>query len=117
MSKSDTFEADILKLIFNATAIANLADNAATSPFTTLGMALHTADPGETGTQTTSEATSALTWPELPAGGLSLGLLQLRQAQLLTLIFQHARVERIQSHMLRSGPMQAELAKSFTPGS
>ena len=57
MSKSDTFEADILKLIFNATAIANLADNAATAPFTTLGMALHTADPGETGTQTTSEAT------------------------------------------------------------
>jgi hypothetical protein len=56
MSKSDTFESDMLKLIFNATAIANLADNAATSPLTQLFVALHTADPGEAGTQATSEA-------------------------------------------------------------
>lgn len=55
--KSDTFENDWLKLVFNATAIANLADNAATSPLTNLFVALHTADPGDTGTQTTSEAT------------------------------------------------------------
>lgn len=57
MSKGDTFENDLLKLIFNATAIANIADNAATSPLTNLFVALHTADPGETGTQATSEAT------------------------------------------------------------
>lgn len=57
MSKSDTFEADFLKLIFNATAIANIADNAAASPLTQLFVALHTADPGETGTQATNEAT------------------------------------------------------------
>lgn len=57
MSKSDAFEADLLKIIFNATAIANIADNAATSPLTNLFVALHTADPGETGTQATSEAT------------------------------------------------------------
>jgi hypothetical protein len=55
MSKSDTFENDLLKLIFNATAIANIADNAATSPLTNLYIALHSADPGETGTQSTSE--------------------------------------------------------------
>ena len=55
MSKSDTFENDLLKLIFNATAIANLADNAATAPLTNLSVALHTADPGEAGTQTTNE--------------------------------------------------------------
>lgn len=55
MSKGDTFENDILKLIFNATGIADLADNDATSPATTLTVALHTADPGETGTQATSE--------------------------------------------------------------
>lgn len=55
--KSDTFENDWLKLVFNATAIANLADNAATSPLTNLFVALHTADPGDTGTQSTSEAT------------------------------------------------------------
>lgn len=56
MSKSDTFENDLLKLIFNGTAIGNMADNAATSPLTNLYVALHTADPGETGTQSTSEA-------------------------------------------------------------
>ena len=55
MSKGDTFENDLLKLIFNATAIANLADNAASSPATTLTVALHTGDPGEAGTQSTSE--------------------------------------------------------------
>jgi hypothetical protein len=55
MSKGDTFENDLLKLIFNATAIANIADNAASSPLTNLEIALHTADPGESGNQTTSE--------------------------------------------------------------
>lgn len=55
MSKGNTFEDDFLKLIFNATAIANLADNAATSPATNLSVALHTADPGEAGTQASNE--------------------------------------------------------------
>lgn len=57
MSKSDTFENDWLKLVFNATAIGNLADNAVTAPLTNLFVALHTADPGEAGVQTTNEAT------------------------------------------------------------
>ena len=56
MSKGNTFETDLLQLIFNATAIANIADNAGASPLTNLQVALHTADPGEAGTQTTSEA-------------------------------------------------------------
>lgn len=56
MSKGNTFENDWLKLVFNATAIANLADNAVTAPLTSLYVALHTADPGEAGDQTTSEA-------------------------------------------------------------
>lgn len=56
MSKGDTFENDLLKLIFNATTITGLArDDAA--PITTITVALHTADPGESGTQATSEAT------------------------------------------------------------
>jgi hypothetical protein len=55
MSKGNTFENDFLKLIFNATAIANIADNAATGPLTNLYAALHTADPGEAGDQTTNE--------------------------------------------------------------
>ena len=55
-SKGNTFENDLMKLLFNATAIANVADNAASSPLTNLSVALHTADPGETGDQTTSES-------------------------------------------------------------
>lgn len=55
MSKGNTFENDLLKLIFNATAIANIADNAASSPLTNLFVALHTADPGEAGLQNASE--------------------------------------------------------------
>lgn len=56
MSKSNAFEIDVLKLILNGTAIANLADNAASSPLTDLWMAFHTADPTDTGEQGTSEA-------------------------------------------------------------
>jgi hypothetical protein len=55
MSKSNSFENSLLKLIFNATAISNLADNAGSSPLTNLYVSLHTADPGEAGDQTTSE--------------------------------------------------------------
>ena len=55
MSMGNTWENDLLKLIFQATAIANVADNAASSPLTNLYVSLHTADPGEAGDQTTSE--------------------------------------------------------------
>jgi len=57
MSKGNTFENDILKLFFHGTPIANLADNAASSPLTDLYVSLHTADPGEAGTMATNEAT------------------------------------------------------------
>lgn len=55
MSKGNTFENEILDLIFNATAIANIADNASASPLTSLYVSLHTGDPGEAGDQTTNE--------------------------------------------------------------
>jgi hypothetical protein len=55
MAKSTTTCNNLLKLIFNATAWANIADNAATSPATQLYLSLHTADPGVGGTQSTSE--------------------------------------------------------------
>lgn len=48
MAKSITFDNDFLKLIFNATPIANIADNAATASLTNLFVALHTADPSTT---------------------------------------------------------------------
>jgi hypothetical protein len=55
--KGATFENDFLKSIFNATAIANLLDNAAAAPLTNLFVALHTADPTDAGTQSSNEAT------------------------------------------------------------
>ena len=57
MAKSTTTCNNLLKLIFNATAWANIADNAASSPATNLYLSLHTADPGVGGTQSTSETT------------------------------------------------------------
>lgn len=58
MGKGTTFENDLLKLIFNGTPIANLADNAAASPVTNLYISLHTANP-ESGSQVTSETAYA----------------------------------------------------------
>ncbi len=55
MSKGDIFENDLLQLIFNAVAIADLAENDSTSPATNITVALHTANPGEAGTQATNE--------------------------------------------------------------
>jgi hypothetical protein len=55
MAKGSTFDSDLLKLIFNGTPIATLADNAATSPLTTFYVSLTTADPTASGDQTTSE--------------------------------------------------------------
>lgn len=55
MSKGNTFENELMKLIFNAVDIANLADDAAVDPLTSLYVSLHTANPGEAGLQTTNE--------------------------------------------------------------
>lgn len=57
MSISNTTEVAIMRLIYNATAWANYADNAATTPQTNVDVSLHTADPGEAGDMTTSETT------------------------------------------------------------
>jgi hypothetical protein len=58
MSKSDAFETALLGLIFNNTNIANIGDATGVRSSTTAGdlfFALHTADPGEAGSQTTNE--------------------------------------------------------------
>jgi len=48
-----------LKLLFQAVAIANIADNAASSPLTALYISLHTADPTDTpATEQTQNETS-----------------------------------------------------------
>lgn len=54
--KGNIFINDYLKLLLNATAIANIADNAASSPLTNLYLGLCTANPAASGDQTTSEA-------------------------------------------------------------
>jgi hypothetical protein len=56
MSIADVTENAILNLIFSATAWANYADNAASTPQTNIAIGLHTADPGDTGSMSTSEA-------------------------------------------------------------
>jgi len=55
MSVTTTFANELLALILEGTAIANIADNAASSPLTTLYVSLHTASPGTSGSQNTSE--------------------------------------------------------------
>lgn len=59
MSLGNTAESDLLLLIFNNTNWANVGDATGLRGSTTAGsfyVALHTASPGETGSQTTSEA-------------------------------------------------------------
>lgn len=58
MSKSNTFENDLMLLLFNNTAIANIGDVGGilgSSGAGSLWWSLHTADPGEAGTAVTSE--------------------------------------------------------------
>jgi hypothetical protein len=57
MGMSNAAAASVLALIFNATAWANYADNASSSPQSNVDVALHTADPGASGTMSTSEIT------------------------------------------------------------
>lgn len=58
MSKSNTWENDLLNLVFNNVGTSLIGDATGLLPSGTTGslyLSLHTADPGETGTQATSE--------------------------------------------------------------
>lgn len=60
MPLSDTFENDLMLLVFNNTNAALIGDATGLRGSSTAGslyIALHTGDPGESGDQTTSEAT------------------------------------------------------------
>lgn len=60
MSKSNTFETELLLHIFNNSDIPDIGDAAGLQNSVTAGslyVALHIADPGESGTQATSETT------------------------------------------------------------
>ena len=58
MSMSNSFETDLLELLFNNTAIANIGDASGLQPSGVAGslyISLHTGDPGEAGNQGTNE--------------------------------------------------------------
>lgn len=58
MSMSNSFETEILELIFNNSAIANIGDASGLQPSGAAGslyVSLHTGDPGEAGNQGTNE--------------------------------------------------------------
>lgn len=55
MSATNAFETAVLALYFNATTHNGFAENDTTSPYTAYYISLHTADPGEAGSQNTSE--------------------------------------------------------------
>lgn len=55
-AKSNTYANQLLQLLFNAVDIPGVADNTVTAPLTELVFALHTADPGDGGTQASFEA-------------------------------------------------------------
>ncbi len=60
MSKSDAWETGVLNLLFANSNFANVGDVTGLRGSSTAGslyISLHTADPGEAGSQTTSEAT------------------------------------------------------------
>ncbi len=62
MSKSNTFETELLNHVFNNANIADIGDATGLRGSTALGnlfFALHSADPGEAGVQTTSELSYA----------------------------------------------------------
>ena len=56
-AKGGEFDNDLLKLIFNGTAIGNIADNASSAPLSNLYVSLHTASPLAGGDQSTNECT------------------------------------------------------------
>lgn len=59
MSKTNSWETGLITLVFNNTNFANVGDAAGLRGSSTAGsfyLSLHTADPGEAGDQTTSEA-------------------------------------------------------------
>lgn len=58
MSKSDQWENDYMKLVFNNVAAGTIGDTPGLQPSATAGslyLSLHTADPGEAGNQSTNE--------------------------------------------------------------
>ena len=119
MSKSNTTENDVLALVFKATALPWAAN-------TDLYLALHTADPGEAGVQTTSEATytsyarvtvarSAVGWTVTGSTAENAALLQFPQCTGGTNTLTHVSIGTASSgagQILYSGALSSSLSVS-----
>jgi hypothetical protein len=119
MSKSNTTENDLMEYIFKGTAISWNGN-------TDLFVALHTADPGEAGTQTTSEATyggyarvtvarSGSGWTVTGNQASNAGLVQFPQCTSGTNTITHVSVGTASSgagQILYKGALSAALAVS-----
>lgn len=57
MGASNVWANGLLNALFNAATLANVIENASSSPLTSLYVSLHTADPTASGNQTSSEVT------------------------------------------------------------
>jgi hypothetical protein len=124
MPKSTTFCNDLMKLIFNATAIANIADNASSSPITNLYVSLHTADPGVGGSQTNNEtaytnyariaiARTSGGWTVTGAQAVNAALAQLAQCGVTGATITHVAVGTASSgtgKVLYAGALNSSLA-------
>jgi len=126
MPKSTTFANDILALIFNATAIADLAENDSSSPATNLYLSLHTADPGVGGSQTNNEtsytnyarvavARNAGGWTVASASAANTALAQFPQCGVTGATVTHVAIGTAASgagKVLYAGALNASLAVS-----
>lgn len=126
MPKSTTFSNDLALLIFNATAIANIADNAGSSPLTNLYLSLHTASPGIGGAQTTNEtaytnyARIAITrngagWTVANGGATNTALAQFAQCGVTGATITHVAIGTASSgtgKVLYAGALNSSLAVS-----
>lgn len=124
MPKSTTFSNDLVALIFNATAIANIADNAGSSPLANLYIALHTADPGIGGAQTTNEtaytnyarvavARSGSGWTVASGEAENVGLIQFAQCGVTGATVTHVSIGTTSSgagKVLYAGALSSSLA-------
>lgn len=124
MPKSTTTCNNLLKLVFNATAWASVADNAASAPLTNLYLSLHTADPGVGNAQTTNEAAytnyariavarSGAGWTVATNTATNAALAQFAQCGAIGATITHVAIGTAASgagNVLYAGPLNSSLA-------
>ncbi len=125
MPKSTTFSNDIIALLFNGTAIANLADNTSGSPLTSLWLSLHVSTPGIGGSQLEGETsytnyvrvavsrTAASGWTVAAGVATNLSLIQFPQCGITGATLTHVAVGTASGgagKVMYAGALNANLA-------